>query len=80
MRKYLRIAWSAAIGILCVGGFFLNPVPNEIDFGIPYWFVASLAAALAAAPWLEWRFSLRTLLIVMTVLAIMLGLGVWIDS
>ena len=40
---------------------------------LPNCFLASIAAALAAAPWLRWRFSLRTLLIVTTLVAILLG-------
>jgi len=38
-----------------------------------YWLPAMIAAALAAAAWLRWRFSLRTLLIGMTLLAVGLG-------
>jgi hypothetical protein len=41
---------------------------------VPYWLVVALTATLAAAPWLRWRFSLRTLLIGMTVAAVALGL------
>jgi hypothetical protein len=43
---------------------------------IPLWFLVFVAAGIAAAPWLSWsrRFSLRTLLIGMTVVAILLGL------
>jgi hypothetical protein len=33
---------------------------------MPYWFGVLLAAAFATAPWLCWRFTLRTLLIAMT--------------
>jgi hypothetical protein len=44
----------------------------------PLWLVgallAAVAASVAALPWLSWRFSLRTLLIVATVVAV--GLGV----
>jgi hypothetical protein len=44
---------------------------------IPYWFPVTLVAALTALPWirqLKWRFSLRTLLIAATVVAVGLGL------
>jgi hypothetical protein len=42
---------------------------------IPYWFIFSVVAGLAVAPWFHWsnRFSLRTLLIAMTLVAIALG-------
>lgn len=41
----------------------------------PHWFLALLSASLAVAPWLKWskRFSLRTLLIAMTLIAMSLG-------
>ncbi len=45
---------------------------------LPYWPVVLLAAVLAAAPWLHrLRFSLRTLLIATTLVAVVLGLVVW---
>jgi hypothetical protein len=43
----------------------------------PHWFVVALLAASTAIPWLRWRFSLRTLLIAMTLVAVVLGLVVW---
>jgi hypothetical protein len=47
-------------------------------FAISHWLVIPLFAALAAAPWLPWRFSLRTLLIAITVFALLLGFVIWI--
>ena len=44
---------------------------------IPYWFSASIVATLAALPWLRKRYSLRTLLIATTLIAVVLGLVVW---
>jgi hypothetical protein len=44
---------------------------------IPHWFATSGLAALAAAPWLRWRFRLRTLLIATALVAVVLGLIVW---
>jgi len=43
----------------------------------PHWFPIALFTAFAAAPWLHWRFSLRTLLIATTLLALGLGLIAW---
>jgi hypothetical protein len=37
---------------------------------IPAWFLVLMSATVAAAPWLRWCFSLRTLLIGMTMAAI----------
>jgi hypothetical protein len=47
---------------------------------VPHWLPALLFATLAAAPWISrsWRFSLRTLLIATTLVAILLGLIVWL--
>lgn len=47
---------------------------------VPHWFLAVLALAIAAAPWLPWRFSLRTLLVAIAVVAAMLGFLVWINA
>jgi hypothetical protein len=41
---------------------------------VPHWAVIAFVAAVGAAPWLRWRFSLRTLLIATTLVAVVLGL------
>jgi hypothetical protein len=49
----------------------------DANVAMPYWFGLLLSAAFAAGPWisiLKWRFSLRTLLITTTLVAILLGL------
>jgi len=43
----------------------------------PYWLLITCVAALAVLPWMRWRFSLRTLLIATTLVAVVLGLIVW---
>lgn len=46
---------------------------------MPHWFAVLAAATLAALPWLPFkRFSLRTLLIAITAVALVLGLAVWL--
>jgi hypothetical protein len=45
---------------------------NSTTVSAPWWLPVAFALALAAVPWL--RFSLRTLLIGMTVIAVLLGL------
>jgi hypothetical protein len=50
-------------------------------FFIPVWSAILVAAPLAAAPWirqLRYRFSLRTLLLATTLVAVVLGLIVWL--
>ena len=49
--------------------------PNEADWHIPYWCCVILVAPAVAIPWL--RFSLRTLLIAVTLVAVVLGLAVY---
>ena len=48
-------------------------------FGISYWMCITVFVRLAALPWLPWsnRFSLRTLLIATTLVAVGLGVVVW---
>src|SRR4051812_18537926 len=43
----------------------------------PQLFVALLAAAFAAVPWLRWKFSLRTLLIATMLITVLLGIAVY---
>jgi hypothetical protein len=45
---------------------------------LPYWCLILISVAFAAVPWIHWRFSLRTLLIATTLVAVVLGLVVWL--
>ena len=45
---------------------------------LPLWPIVALTATLAPAPWPRWRFSLRTLLIATTLVAVVLGVIVWV--
>jgi hypothetical protein len=47
---------------------------------VPDWFFVMISALCAAAPWFRWRFSLRTLLIATTLVAVVLGIIVWLGS
>jgi hypothetical protein len=63
--------------------FRLVSYPGYFSVCIPYWFLTAITAVLAATPWLPWwsnRFSLRTLLIATTLLAVVLGLAVWVAA
>jgi hypothetical protein len=55
------------------------PLGSTIVFA-PYWFPVLFLAAIASVVWYPWqrRFSLRTLLIATTLVAVMLGLIVWL--
>jgi hypothetical protein len=54
-------------------------IHGQIGGGAPYWLLALATAITAAIPWKpwNWRYSLRALLIVMTVVAVLLGLVIW---
>jgi hypothetical protein len=57
-------------------------VDDTVGSALPHWIVALCCAALAVVPWVRhitWRFSLRTLFIVLTVLAVELGLAVYVS-
>jgi hypothetical protein len=53
--------------------FVTAPGTNYREIVLPYWMIYLLTSAAAASPWLRWRFSLRTLLISITLLALILG-------
>jgi hypothetical protein len=60
-------------------GFYFGRKPS-IELGVPFWFIVLVGLAITAAPWLRhlsWRFRLRTLLITITLIAVVLGLAVW---
>jgi hypothetical protein len=50
---------------------------REMGLGVPHWFPVIVFTAVATFPWLEWRFSLRALWIVTTLVALALGLTRW---
>jgi hypothetical protein len=51
---------------------------NSTGVMVPHWFGASSFASMAGLPFLRWRFSLRTMLIATTLVAVGLGLIVWL--
>lgn len=61
-----------------VPGFNVRYASKEIEIVLPYWFLVFATATLAGGPWLKLsrRFSLRTLLIATTLVAVLLGLVV----
>jgi hypothetical protein len=58
-------------------GFRWKFIPTAGVIIVPLWFPIGLAAILATAPWLRYRFTLRALLIATTLVALVLGLAVW---
>jgi hypothetical protein len=60
---------------------FASARDGDLSFiNVPYWFLVAGFATLAAAPWFRWRFSLRTLIVVMTIVAAGLGLSVYLSQ
>jgi hypothetical protein len=58
----------------------VTPTGTTAYVYVPHCFAAFLVAMFAALPWLRWRFSLRTLLIATTLIAVVLGLVVYAAS
>ena len=57
-------------------GFLFVREPGVTYGYVPFWFLVAIVAGVAAAPWLRWRFRVRTLLIAMTVVAAIFSLAV----
>jgi hypothetical protein len=58
-------------------GFFWYSVPRLNSVVVPHWFLVFLFTTFAVLPWirqLKWRYSLRTLLIATTLVAVVLGI------
>jgi hypothetical protein len=51
----------------------LRLVAGDTLIRVPYMQPVAMVAAIGGAPWIRWRFSLRTLLIGMTLVAVVLG-------
>lgn len=51
----------------------LEYTSDELVAGVPHWFLLTVIATIAVLPWIKWRFSLRTLLIMMTLFALFFG-------
>lgn len=54
-------------------GFLLWRNADSYGFFAPFGLLMVLSAAATAAPWIRWRFGVRTLLVTMTMVAILLG-------
>ena len=56
-------------------GFSFEKQPNLLLLSVPVWFSVLISEFIVAASWLPWRFSLRTLLFLMTLIGVGLGLA-----
>jgi hypothetical protein len=62
-----------------VATFRREVVPGFIRLSFPHWFLVLLSVCLGGIPWIRWRFSLRTLLIIITLVAVVLGTIEWLN-
>lgn len=58
-------------------GFYFKSLGGFYKIVVPHWFVIVVATSVAAFPWCLWQFSLRSLLIFTTLVAVGLGVIVW---
>jgi hypothetical protein len=77
--SFLTVDLPISLGPRWEFGNVAGPTTTTLYAIVPLWFPAAIAGAIAVLPWLRWRFSLRTLLVVMTVVALGLGLAVVLD-
>jgi hypothetical protein len=62
-------------------GFAAKNVTHGMAIVLPSWFLVAMCFGCAVAPWFSWRrFSLRKLLITITLIAMVLGLSVWLSQ
>lgn len=61
-------------------GFYFRKAPEGLSLVVPMWFLIVVGFGCAVAPWFAWRFSIRTLLMATTVIAVVLGIAVWLSK
>jgi hypothetical protein len=69
-----RLLFRDALGYDPWSGFGIATSMNRFVAFAPHWFLVLMSAIAAASPWIRWRFSLRTLLVAITFLAVLLGI------
>jgi hypothetical protein len=60
--------------------FTIQTTTTDTYASFPLWLLTLICAVLASLPWIAWKYSLRTLLIATTLIAVVLGLAVWSSS
>jgi hypothetical protein len=77
-RRVMATAPASQLPSPTWGGRLTNSVVDQ--FFVPYWILVLSSAVTASLPGLRWRFSLRTLLIAATLVAIVLGIVVCVSA
>ena len=75
--NYIDIDKCTITKVRTILGFGVGSDSDTSFVRVPYWFAAVLLGTFATTPWLSCRFSLRTLFISTTLIAVALGLIVW---
>ena len=78
MANDTTVRWLLLNGDLYSSPLWGGVIWRNGSYVAPDWFLISIAFCLAALPWIRWRFSLRTLLIATTLVAVGLGVIVWL--
>jgi hypothetical protein len=76
----LRIAWSVGVVLAYPVLVFIAADREWMSPAILFILFYPLlifSYGIAAAPWVRWRFSVRTLLVVTTIVAVLLGVFIW---
>jgi hypothetical protein len=70
LSDFVRQSWPS-VGIASNNGL--------LEAAVPHWILVALTAAIVSVSWTcgKWRFSLRTLLIAITLVAVGMGIIVW---
>jgi hypothetical protein len=76
-KQDARGEWAISYRPSKLFGLGLSRTNSSTTVNVPYWFPMIVSAAMAFTPWVNWRFSLRTLLIATTLVAVVLGLIAW---
>jgi hypothetical protein len=61
-------------------GFYVSPSGNMYSVRFAHCLLAMVSMAFAVIPWCPTRFSVRGVLMAMTVVAVIIGVTVWADS
>ena len=82
LYKYWRLDSTYHAGFLWedTWSFARRPSWRHVRVTMPHWFLVLIATSFGALPWLPWwsnRFSLRTLLLATTLVAVVLGSVAW---
>jgi hypothetical protein len=77
-RRFESNSINDSLGLFPPAKFSYDSSDIQTVIGVPYWFLAIALMTLAAAPWFLRNFSLRTLLIATTLIAVVLATAAYL--